>query len=112
MLARIVVRDLGVGVDSLGDPLVVGLGHRHGGQGRGPAQTLRVVQRTEAAELPAVEQAADPLDQVLLAQPEPLGRLGERPLRDGEAALQGVDDLAVHRVHHAAPSAACAGAQQ
>ncbi len=95
MLAFVVVRDLGEGVDEGGDALEVGLRHREGCKQQRAAEPLGMKQRPEARQHAPIKQALQPLQYLGLAQAEfgPDRRI--RRIDQRQAALQAVDQRAI-----------------
>ena len=99
VLATVVVRDLGQGIDPRGHFVEALLGHAQRREHEAAADALDLEQRTEAGQHAAREQAPQPLDQLLLVEAD-LGRDGrERPLVEREAAVQPVDQAGVDGVN-------------
>ncbi len=97
-LAAVVVGDLGQRINQRPHPPPVGIGHRHRRQDEGATHLLDLEHRPEAGEDARREQAFDALEQLRLADSQPAGDLGVGFLADRKAALQVVDEGAVHLV--------------
>ncbi len=103
MVAGVIVRDLGEGVDDGRDLVEPLLRHAHRRQHEGTAEPLGVEHRPEAGEDAVLEETFESFDELLLAQPELVRHLGERPLGDRDAVLKAVDDVAVDGGDHETP---------
>ena len=98
MAALVIMRDLRVRIDLVGD-VIEALGrNRHRAKAHVAAERFRVPQRPEAAQFAFVEQPSYAVDQSLFVDAERGPSGAERPRVEREAALQPVDDGAIERV--------------
>jgi hypothetical protein len=103
MVAPVVVRDLGVGVDLGRHCLVALLGHGHGSQHEQAARALDLEQRAEAREHAALQQGRQPTDDIFLGPAELGGHIGEGAFGQRQVAVQALQQAGIIRRQHRAP---------
>ena len=101
VLAAVVVRDLGEGIDRLDHPRPLAFGHGHRGQAERAAHALDLVHRPEAREHAIVEKRLQAGDDLHLGEAEHGADIGEGGLGERKLALQRIDQAAIDVVGRA-----------
>ena len=105
LLAAVVVRHLGEGIDGSAHGVKTILGHSHGREDELAACAFDLEQRAEAREHTLGEQAVQAFDDLLFGPADVGGDGGERVVHQRKAAVQVVDQPSVFRGEHRRPPA-------